>query len=294
VLWINYRVRDEFNVRNIHSTEFKNPWLLPWIGADRKANSRSASQGIPPKCQHSGICHLAESGSRSVKASVLTGPDPRLICLLLLRDGIVQSVPCTATICPCTVLPIWVLIIHNSSTRFIWQVPETPSGKAGRKLPKKSVNFSVEYLFHTTQGSLTFRKILRHGAYDLLPLRQTSYYGFLPPLKISHPQPNLNPQTLGPMASMLTIRPPRITHFIYTSMPFLQHRGRCQQSWLVVWRHPIQISPETPSIPTESQRSFLHYFQSNTEIAFLNRKWPLSTQSFEVHQTWSSPLTIRY
>jgi hypothetical protein len=45
----------------------------------------------------------------------------------------------------------------------------------------------------------------------LLPLQRKSCYGFLLPLKIHHPWVGLNPQTLGPIASTITIRPLRVT-----------------------------------------------------------------------------------
>jgi hypothetical protein len=45
----------------------------------------------------------------------------------------------------------------------------------------------------------------------LLPLERKSYSGFLSPLKISRPQPGLNPRALGPMESTITVTPPRTT-----------------------------------------------------------------------------------
>jgi hypothetical protein len=47
-----------------------------------------------------------------------------------------------------------------------------------------AVNFAYKYHRSYLHGSLTRRKILRHGPTALLPLRQKSCWGFLSPLKI--------------------------------------------------------------------------------------------------------------
>jgi hypothetical protein len=46
----------------------------------------------------------------------------------------------------------------------------------------------------------------------LLPHRKKSCCGFLSPLKVHRYQPCLNPRTLGPVASTITITPPRMTY----------------------------------------------------------------------------------
>jgi hypothetical protein len=56
--------------------------------------------------------------------------------------------------------------------------------------------------------SIHARKVLLHA---VNPLRRKWCYGFLSPLKIHQPRPELNPQTLGPVASTLTTSPPRAT-----------------------------------------------------------------------------------
>ena len=45
----------------------------------------------------------------------------------------------------------------------------------------------------------------------LLPFRRKSYSGFLRSEKIYQPWPGLNPQTLDPLASMITMGPPGST-----------------------------------------------------------------------------------
>jgi hypothetical protein len=73
------------------------------------------------------------------------------------------------------------------------------------ELAKKMIHFAfAKYLFHTSNGSLTCRKILRHGADGFIPLRRKACCGFLSPLKMHRRRPSLNPRTLGPMASTLT------------------------------------------------------------------------------------------
>jgi hypothetical protein len=62
---------------------------------------------------------------------------------------------------------------------------------------------------HTSTGSLTCRKILRHGAPDSLSVRRKTCCRFLSHLKIHHRRPGLNQQILGTVARTLTITPPR-------------------------------------------------------------------------------------
>jgi hypothetical protein len=63
------------------------------------------------------------------------------------------------------VRPIWVLIIPDWSTRAPWQTRQGHLGVKQRKAGEKYSWISkAKYLCHTWQGSLTCRKILRHGA----------------------------------------------------------------------------------------------------------------------------------
>jgi hypothetical protein len=102
-------------------------------------------------------------------------------------------------------VPISVPIIPDSPTSSLWKVPaETPSSGAGRNGEKCPSILPANYLCHTAWGSLTCRKILRNGADGF-----TSCYGFLSPLKIHCPRPDLNLRTLGSMESTITTRPPR-------------------------------------------------------------------------------------
>jgi hypothetical protein len=57
-------------------------------------------------------------------------------------------------------------------------------------------------------GSLTCRKILRHGANNYISHPKEVVLRILLPLKIHHSWPDLNAQTLGPMANTITISSP--------------------------------------------------------------------------------------
>jgi hypothetical protein len=65
----------------------------------------------------------------------------------VLRGGIVQSVPCTATIFWSTVFLFWVLIIPELSTSVLW-LQQTPSSEVWRNSEKWPLNFVYSYLYH--------------------------------------------------------------------------------------------------------------------------------------------------
>jgi hypothetical protein len=110
---------------------------------------------------------------------------------LLLRGGIVQSVPCTATISDLFNFPIWVLIIPDSSTRALTKIPaDTPSSESRETwwwiLPTKHSS-------HTPQDSLTCRKILRNGVEGFTsPLKKVVLRMFIAlkkPLSLAESEP---------------------------------------------------------------------------------------------------------
>jgi hypothetical protein len=69
----------------------------------------------------------------------------------------------------------------------------------------------INYLLSSSEGSLTIQKSHDMGPKALLKaLKQVVQQIFIA-LKIHHPQPCLNMWIMGPMAIMLTIRPPRAT-----------------------------------------------------------------------------------
>jgi hypothetical protein len=56
--------------------------------------------------------------------------------LLLLRGGILQSVPCTAVISDLSCFPIWFPMIPDSSTTVLWQKAESPIREVERNLAR--------------------------------------------------------------------------------------------------------------------------------------------------------------
>jgi hypothetical protein len=87
---------------------------------------------------------------------------------------------------------------HDSCTRALWQYCQQ-NHKVGGTGEGNDKFCLTKCLFHTSQRSLTTA---------LLLLRRKACYRFLLPLKIHRPRSDLNPRTLGPMASTLTTRPP--------------------------------------------------------------------------------------
>jgi hypothetical protein len=118
----------------------------------------------------------------------------------------------TATIFWSIVLPIWVLIIPDSSTRLLCSgYSRYLIAKRGETWREVYVNFACisvipQGIFNVPQNLTTW------GPTALLPLRRKSCYWFLSPLKMNHFRPGLNQRTLDPMASMITISTPTMTY----------------------------------------------------------------------------------
>jgi hypothetical protein len=133
----------------------------------------------------------------------------------MLRSGIVQSVACIAinfwsSVC----VRNWVLIIPHSSTRTFWRILANTIHPAANKEQlgeKWRCILPTKYLCHTAQGSLSCRKILRHGADGFAFLLKEVVLLILSPLKIHRPRAALSHRTLGPMTSTITTGPPRLT-----------------------------------------------------------------------------------
>jgi hypothetical protein len=73
------------------------------------------------------------------------------------------------------------------------------------------LDLSDEVFCHTPQGYLTFRKILRRRADGFTSPPKKVVVRIFIALENHSPQPSLNPQTLGPMASTITTRASRMT-----------------------------------------------------------------------------------
>jgi hypothetical protein len=86
------------------------------------------------------------------------------------------------------------------TTRDLWR---------SRRWARERGNFVYSSLWDF-KSSFTCRKILRHGTFPLyFPSERKVRCGFLLPLKIHRLGRVLNPQTLGPVTSILTTTPPR-------------------------------------------------------------------------------------
>jgi hypothetical protein len=130
------------------------------------------------------------------------------ICIILYpcRGGGAQD-PCTAIIPDLLCFPVWFIIIPDSSTRAVWQLPtDTSSREAGGTLQTKCMSFAYDV-------SPIFCRFVKRAvkSYDMAPtallsLRRESCYGFLSPLKIHRLRPGLNLWILGPMASTLPLQ----------------------------------------------------------------------------------------
>jgi hypothetical protein len=181
---------------------------------------------------------------------------------LQLRDIIIQSVSCTATIFWSTVRPH--LSSHHSwfIHRALWQMPaETSSSDAERNLARNVLAwiFPLKYLFHTPQDSLTCRKIMQYVA-DGTTSPKKVVLRILSLIKFHYPRPDLNPWTLGPMASTVTTRRPRTTTVSVTSpcYPTLRYatvQSNINVSLFIIKQHPSFAT--MTSTPTDVRRRCL-------------------------------------
>jgi hypothetical protein len=142
--------------------------------------------------------------------------------MLVLRDGIAQGVPSTATI-------LWFIVRPHLSCNHSWFIYQnslavtrgTPSSEAGRNLARKVLwILPTKCLFLNAQDSLSCRKILRHGADGFIfPSMEVVLLIFLA-LKTYLPRSGFNVITLGSMASTVTTRPSRLTLWTYIALLF--------------------------------------------------------------------------
>jgi hypothetical protein len=72
----------------------------------------------------------------------------------------------------------------------------------------RNEDFAYQYLKYL-KGSLTYRKILRHGTSGFISLPKEGVLRIFIALKSPSPWPGLNPRPLGQVASTLTTTPPR-------------------------------------------------------------------------------------
>jgi hypothetical protein len=108
--------------------------------------------------------------------------------------------------------PIWVLITPDSSIRALWQIPAQIYVNQEEHGEKQQWSLLIKYLSHTPQGCFTRRKnLMTMGQRLYFPSEWCNATDFISLLKIHRPWPGLNPQTLVPMVSTITTRPPRLT-----------------------------------------------------------------------------------
>jgi hypothetical protein len=96
------------------------------------------------------------------------------------------------------------LLVHQSSLAVL---PAETSG-ASRRNGRRSENFAYQYLKYL-KGSLTCRKILRHGTSGFISHPKEGVLRIFIALKNPSPRPCLNTRPMGPVASTLTTTPPR-------------------------------------------------------------------------------------
>jgi hypothetical protein len=116
------------------------------------------------------------------------------------------------TLRPCLIY----CVSHLSCNRF-WFIHQSPLAVTNRhplakqeELGENMAEFCLRDIpFHTRRNLWHDVKSYDMGPTALLPLRRKSCHGFLLPLKIHRPRPNMNPWNLGPVAST---GPPRATN----------------------------------------------------------------------------------
>jgi hypothetical protein len=107
------------------------------------------------------------------------------------------------------------IIIPDSSTRALWQLlAETFNSEAGESR-RAMAAFCTRSISFILVGFLTCCKILRHGTESFTFPQKEVVLRIVIALKSHRSQPDFNPRILGPMAGMLTTRPPRATLFTH-------------------------------------------------------------------------------
>jgi len=100
-------------------------------------------------------------------------------------------------------------LFNNAVNRSVNYLYTQSSGSKQEERAKGVMNLALRSIFvHTCKWFLTCRKSYDMGPLALLPLRRKACCGFL------SLRPGLNPRTLGPMASTLTITSPRRLRFV--------------------------------------------------------------------------------
>jgi hypothetical protein len=117
---------------------------------------------------------------------------------LLLRGGVVQCIPSTASISDLLSVPIWVLIplIHPLSALWLHPRHLAVKQRGGEKRPWILL---TEHLNHDTKGSLTCCKIMQYGASGFTSQPKEGVLQIFITIKNPSPLPGLNLHPLGPV-----------------------------------------------------------------------------------------------
>jgi hypothetical protein len=116
-------------------------------------------------------------------------------------------------------------IVHQSSLAVL---PTETSGVNTRNW--RSENFTYQYLKYL-KGSLTCRKILRHGISGFTSHLEEDVLRSFIALKNPSSPPGLNPRPLGPVASTLITTPRRRLNFTLGKC-YLRATGALHSNWL--------------------------------------------------------------
>jgi hypothetical protein len=118
----------------------------------------------------------------------------------------------------------WTAIIMMPSGDNYWLVHQSSltvlpadTSEASRRNGRRSENFAYQYLKYL-KGSLTCRKIWRHGTSGFTPHPMEGVLRDFISIKNPSPLPGLKPRPLGPVASTLTIIPQRRLYLPYSTM----------------------------------------------------------------------------
>jgi hypothetical protein len=103
---------------------------------------------------------------------------------------------------------MWVLIMTDSSTRDLWQIPaEIPTSESLETCREMAMNFTNEISLSYFEGFLTCREILRHGVDGVISAPKEVVLRIFIALQNQSLSAGLEPRTFGPVASTITIRP---------------------------------------------------------------------------------------
>jgi hypothetical protein len=177
--------------------------------------TRTGGYGVATPCSR-------EAEARPTPNHTLTQPSSRHISvtsvstLLLLLDLVRDHDDHVSELRPpgntwawrTMVIEYWQWSLLFRPLGFLGILPAEPTSSKAGQLVKEMINLALvsrPIFVHTSKDSLTCSKMLRHGADGFTSSEGRRVDDFY------RPRQGLNPLTLGPMASTITITPPRTT-----------------------------------------------------------------------------------